>query len=91
MWKKFNKLPDGILKENKNFYFFDSKAKSSRNYIGKINFRDYKEYFKIKQFLNIYLKIFFLLFDYNKKLKEIFLSNIDLGNINVPKAWDEIN
>ena len=87
-WKKFNKLPDGILKENKNYYFFDSKAKSSRNYIGKINFRDYKEYLKIKQLLNIDVKIFFLLFDYNKKLKEIFLSNINVGNIDVPKAWD---
>ena len=34
------------------------------------------------------MKIFFLLFDYNKKLKEIFLSNINVGNIDVPKAWD---
>ena len=87
-WKKFPKLPDGILEENNNYYFFDAKAKSSRNYIGKINFRDYKEYLKIKQLLNIDVKIFFLLFDYNKKLKEIFLSNINVGNIDVPKAWD---
>ena len=49
--KKFPKLPDGILEENNNYYFFDAKAKSSRNYIGKINFRDYKEYLKIKQII----------------------------------------
>ena len=87
-WKRFNKLPDGILRENNNYYFFDAKAKSSRNYIGKINKRDFYEYLKIKKLLNLNLKIFFLLFDYNKKLKEIFLSNIDTGNVNIPKAWD---
>ena len=88
-WKKFNKLPDGIIVENEKYFFFDAKAKSNRKYIGQINFRDFKEYKEIQQKLNIDFKIYFLLFDYNKNLKEIYLQPLNVNKkINISKAWD---
>ena len=85
-WKKFNKLPDGILKEKDNLYFFDAKAKRSRFF--KINYRDFKEYSKIQKNFKTDVRIFFLIFDYNRKLKEIFQSNIKVDEINLSESWD---
>jgi hypothetical protein len=85
-WKKFNKLPDGLMKKKDKFYFFDAKAKSSRFF--KINYRDFKEYSKIQKNFKTDVRIFFLIFDYNKKLKEIFQSHIKVDEINLSESWD---
>jgi hypothetical protein len=85
-WKKFNKLPDGILKEKNDLYFFDAKSKKSRKFI--INYRDFEEYRKIEKIYKINVRIYFLLFDYNEKLKEIFQANLKVDELNLTTAWD---
>lgn len=72
-WRKFNKLPDGILLEGEKIFFFEAKSKRNRLFI--INERDYKEYLDKNNFFQV--RVFFLIFDYNLlKCKEVFYHDV---------------
>ena len=87
-WRKYNKLPDGIVKQDGEIFFFDAKAKSSRYF--RVNERDYIKYQKKLEFLPV--KIYFVLFNYDKKtVKEIYVHNVsaDKKEAVKEKEWDK--
>ena len=78
-WREYQKLPDGVAKNEKEFFFFDPKTKKN---FGKkseafiVNERDYKEYQEKLEFLPV--KIYFCFIDYKEKLKEMFVHEVNM-------------
>jgi hypothetical protein len=84
-WRKYNKLPDGIVKTKSDLFFYDAKSKRSRKLC--VNERDYKEYQDKLKFLPV--NVYFVIFSYDlKKIKEMYSHKVNLNAHKKEKEWD---